>query len=70
MDQEKMNLVIVDVQKSGVKTYGPMSEQMVMKWLLTNFNDQPLGRIAENPRLFIADIDAGTMSKPTLKLTF
>lgn len=70
MNQDKINLVIVDIQRTGVKTFGPMSEEMVLKWLLTNFHDQPLGRVAENPRLFIADIENGTLSKPTLKLTF
>lgn len=68
MEREKINLMILDVQREIVKTYGPMSESLVIKWLVTNFNDQPLGRVNDNPRIYIADLETGNVIKPSLKL--
>ena len=68
MENEKLNLVVIDVQKSGIKVYGPMSDSLVVKWLINNCGDQPLARVAENPRLYIANLETGVMTKPKLNL--
>jgi len=64
----KFNLVVIDVQKTGIKTHGPVDEEGAVRVLVKLCQDQPLRYFEDVPGIYIADLETGLIRKPTLKL--
>lgn len=65
----KFNLMIIDVQRTGIKAHGPVDDEGAVRILIKLCKDQPLAFFEEIPNLYIADLETGTIRKPTLKLS-
>jgi len=64
----KLNLVVLDIQRTGVKVHGPTDEAGAVRILVKLCQDQPLRYFDTTPGLYIADLETGIIRKPTLKL--
>jgi hypothetical protein len=64
----KLNLVVLDVQKTGIKSHGPTDDSGAVRILMKICQDQPLAYFEQVPGLYIADLETGTIRKPVLKL--
>ena len=64
----RFNLMVIDVQRTGIKTHGPVDEEGAVRILIKLCQDQPLRYFESTPNIYIADLETGIIRKPTLKL--
>ncbi len=64
----KLHIVVLDIQRSGVKVHGPTDEAGAVRILVKLCQDQPLRYFDQTPGIYIADLETGTIRKPTLKI--
>jgi len=65
---DRYYLQVVDVQTNGLKIYGPLTDTLALDCVTKLLKDQPLGMVHENPRIWVANLETGEITKPTIKL--